>query len=685
MTVQKPAKAAALLLAVVVTAVLPLPLTAGATVRNRYAPSRSHQHSATIDVTERPVGVVSRDLFGANLFWADDAEGSFDLEKDAFYPQFVAAVRRIGITALRYPGGTTSDSFDWERAIGPQAERRPNEPYGMLFYELAPDTCCVLDGPQPSRVGPDEFGRLLQEVGAAGTVTVNFSTGSPTEAADFVAYMTAPTSRRPSRSPAQPSYWAALRAKDGHPAPYDVPYWEVGNEQDNTSQYGWRSGRLVGIGMGKRCPKSIVPQCLYAFGGTTAFTHEALGLFADDLRRASVSNGKADQTMFAYFPPVVPKSQAVYVGSREWHAVSSLSTAGPRAQVYAFNPASGEVVFGDGSHGAVPPAGKLVTISYRSGPHGGFAQYYAAMKRMNPKIEVCEAEERNLAFLQLMGTGYPYGCIEVHMYAKPTDTRAPLDVYAESLLSYPPKEAVALAMLRAAALRYSGRDVPLLVSEYGQLIVPEPKVALHFNLSLDEGLFVATQLLEWVKLGIPVAEKYLLDGIPILPDRQLAVSVVKGGLSVDNAIIASSSRRFMIEPDGLAIELMRKLAGAEQLPCGVAGAPVMRPTASDVVPVLRCVAGLSDGRLVLAVVDGSPGVPVRANIGLAGHRFAGDAMATVLDGPAPGAINTSADPDAVSLRTRSVKVRNPALSWEFPPHSVTVLEVGLSGSRTTRG
>jgi alpha-N-arabinofuranosidase len=87
-----------------------------------------------------------------------------------------------------------------------------------------------------------EFGRLLQQVGAVGTATVNFSTGTPAEAAAFVAYMVAPASRHPSRDPAVASFWAGLRARDGHPAPYRVPYWEVGNEQDNASQFGWRSG-----------------------------------------------------------------------------------------------------------------------------------------------------------------------------------------------------------------------------------------------------------------------------------------------------------------------------------------------------------------------------------------------------------------------------------------------------------
>ena len=141
----------------------------------------------------------------------------------------------------------------------------------------------MLDGPQASTVGPDELGKLLDETGAIGTVTVNFATGTAQEAADFVAYMAAPLGG-PSSSPADPGYWATLRARNGHPAPYEVPYWEVGNEQSFPGQYGWRSGQLVSLGPGARsCPPGQVPTCLYAFGGTTAFSSQTVGTFAEGL------------------------------------------------------------------------------------------------------------------------------------------------------------------------------------------------------------------------------------------------------------------------------------------------------------------------------------------------------------------------------------------------------------------
>jgi alpha-N-arabinofuranosidase len=98
-------------------------------------------------------------------------------------------------------------------------------------------------------------------------VIVNFVTGTAQEAADFVAYMTAPVSKALSSRPSGPGYWAALGAANGHPAPYDVPYWEVGNGRNGPYQYGWRSGRAVSVGphLG-RCTLWEVATCLYAFG-----------------------------------------------------------------------------------------------------------------------------------------------------------------------------------------------------------------------------------------------------------------------------------------------------------------------------------------------------------------------------------------------------------------------------------
>jgi alpha-N-arabinofuranosidase len=662
-----------------------------------------------IVIGPRHLGTISKYLFGANLLWADDAEGAFDAADGSFYPGFVRMLRRLDVTALRYPGGTTSDNFNWELAIGPQPDRRANEPYGMQASRLS-SICCVLDGPQRSTVGPDEFGRLLDQTGAVGTITVNFATGTAREAADFVAYMTAPGSARPSSNPDEPSYWAALRAKNGHPAPYDVPYWEVGNEQLFPGQYGWRSGRVVSIGRHLApCPPREVATCLYAFGGTTSFSGQRVGTFADELPSASYSTGAADQKFYVYFPPVVPGTAEVYVGGPRWSEVDGLATAGPRARVYTLDPSTGAVEFGDGTHGEVPPAGAEITVSYQSGPHGGFVQFYQAMKRMNSRISVCESEENDVAFLRLMGQKYPYDCVELHEYARPANFAEPLLQYEEGLMASPADQGAQLAGLQSEIRHYSGRNVPVLITEYGQLVAPVPTTDPDFNLSLDEGLLVGAQLTEWIDHGVPVAEKYLADSDPFLPSRltrlfgtddafgksmpggdktmieealSFGKAMVETGLSPDNAIVVHTGRQFVAEPAGEVLGLMSYLGGGERLGLSLVHDPQMGRR--EKAPELWAIAAvLPGGQLDLLVINASPDRSLRERILVGARGRPGGLRAYLLDGPSPVAFNTSSRPELVRVTASTIELGRGDLLWRFPAHSVTLLQwqTGRSAQR----
>ena len=647
--------------------------------------TRGKLPSALVEIVVGPkvLGRISRRLFGSNLLWPYDAEGAFNPSTDSFYPAFVKEVRQLGVTSLRYPAGITADSFDWLHAIGPQPQRLPNEPYGMQSAELS-KICCTLDGPAPSTVGPDEFGELLDETGSVGDVVVNFATGTADEAADFVAYMTAPYGEQPSSAPSDPGFWAALRAKNGHPAPYNVPFWEVGNEQDGYGQNGWRSGTLINIGPHKTvCPPTVVQICLYAFGGTTAFSDQPVGLMADELPSASYSNGLAGQTFFVYFPPVVPGSESIEVGGVPWEAVPNISNALPDEDVYQFIASKGEIIFGNGAHGAIPPEGLPITASYESGPHGGFVEFYRAMKAMDPRAQICETEEERTVFLQVMGRTYPYDCVELHKYAKPLDLKAPMTTYEQNLMDTPYVEGEKVAALQRLIRRYSGRDVPIVLTEYGQLVRPMPYADPDFNLSLDEGLLVASQLRQWIEHGILLAEKYLLVSTPFLSDNPVDLSVDPVGLSIDSAMLAGPGPAFVTEPSGEVLGLMAHLSGTERLVSTVVGGPVMQTTSSGPttpggpVPVLQTVASSSNGKLDLLVLNVSPDEPVTAEVSPWQLAAPHEVTATLLDGPTPLAYNTYAHPDRVRARTWTVQVAHRYFTWDFPAHSITLLQLSL--------
>jgi len=611
-------------------------------------------------------GQISPGLFGANLMWAYSEEGAFNQAANQFYPSFVAELRSLGVTSVRYPGGTTSDSFFWERAIGPQNTRQDNEPYGMQASTLS-SYCCDLDSPTRSVVGPDQFGVLLSQIGATGDIVVNFATGTVQQAADFVAYMTAPAAKHPSSSPASPSYWAALRVRNGHPAPYSVPYWEIGNEQYFPGQYGWRSGKVVKIApSGAPCPAGQTKVCLYAFGGNTAFSDQTVGTFADEQPAASYSAGTPNQTFYVYFPPIIPSSVTVQVAGRRWTEVAHLAAAQPQADVYQLNPATGAIAFGNGTHGRIPPAGTKITVSYQSGPHGGFVQFYRAMKKMNPAIHVCESEEQNVAFLQIMGTQHPYNCVQLHSYADPRDVNAPMLQYEQSLMAAPAAQGATVGQLQTEIRYYSHRNIPVIITEYGQLVAPMPKHDPDFNLSLDESLLVGTQLQQWILHRIPLAEKYLLDSAPFSARPPV-------GLSVDSAMVAGPGPVFVAEPTGEVLALASRLARAQLLHSYTVHNPAFGAQTSPDLTVTA--ASAPSKQLELLVTNSNSLRPVRTRVVLTGLCHGDWLQVSVLDGPSPTAYNTRAHPDLVTLANSTFRLGKGNFDWTFPAHSVTLLQI----------
>ena len=68
---------------------------------------------------------------------------------------------------------------------------------------------------EPNDFGTDEFVRFCRQVGAEPFITANFGSGTPEEAANWVAYCNAPSSTK----------FGARRAANGHPKPYGIKYW----------------------------------------------------------------------------------------------------------------------------------------------------------------------------------------------------------------------------------------------------------------------------------------------------------------------------------------------------------------------------------------------------------------------------------------------------------------------------
>ncbi len=113
-----------------------------------------------------------------------------------------------------------------------------------------------------------------------------------------------------------------------------------------------------------------------------------------------------------------------------------------------------------------------------------------------------------------------------------------MNTYEENLMGAPLAEGAKLAALQRQIRQYAGRNIPVVITEYGQPITPMPFADPDFNLSLDEGLLVASQLRQWILHGILLAEKYFLVSTPFIVDNPIDLSVEPVGLSINSAMIA---------------------------------------------------------------------------------------------------------------------------------------------------
>jgi alpha-N-arabinofuranosidase len=103
---------------------------------------------------------------------------------------------------LRYPGGCLAHNFDWRKTIGPEAKQN-----GWLF-------------------GLDEYLSLCHTIGTIPLITVSDyvlpAEQMPENASELVEYLNSPADA------AHP--WATKRKEFGHPTPYNVIWFELGNE-----------------------------------------------------------------------------------------------------------------------------------------------------------------------------------------------------------------------------------------------------------------------------------------------------------------------------------------------------------------------------------------------------------------------------------------------------------------------
>lgn len=150
-------------------------------------------------------------LFSGNgRVWFDDVSLMPADAVDGVRSDVFERVRALKPAFMRWPGGNVAQDYHWEWGIGPRDQR-------ITWTNIS-----WAKEPEPSDFGTDEYLRFCKNLGTRPTIVVNIDGPGETAelAAAWVEYCNGPAA----------SKFGAMRAANGHPEPYHVHYWELGNE-----------------------------------------------------------------------------------------------------------------------------------------------------------------------------------------------------------------------------------------------------------------------------------------------------------------------------------------------------------------------------------------------------------------------------------------------------------------------
>ena len=137
---------------------------------------------------------------------------------DGFRKDVIDATKNLGVSIIRWPGGNFVSGYHWQDGIGP-VDQRPHRK-DLAWGDI-----------EPNAVGTDEWLKFTKATGAEPYICVNMGTGTWDEARNWVEYCNGKAGL----------YFSDLRARNGHPEPYKVKYWGLGNEVDGEWQMGHRN------------------------------------------------------------------------------------------------------------------------------------------------------------------------------------------------------------------------------------------------------------------------------------------------------------------------------------------------------------------------------------------------------------------------------------------------------------
>lgn len=496
--------------------------------------------SLTVNLDKVNRTIEPDSIFGINHRYAFNGYGTFDSKTMKMKEDFKELYENAGFGSIRYPGGTISNLFNWKTTLGPK-ESRKKQIHG--FYNAGSQAGIE------ANFGIKEIADFADDVNSEIVYVYSLGRGNKMDAADLVEYLNAKVGTNPNGG----IDWAKVRANNGHEKPYNVRYFEIGNEmqqafgKDNdgkTSQGYWTD--YVEGGSEKAYTEGGVAKFEQRYAvdeenwNKVASRTDGKPNLVRYLRYANVNPGKMENGKIVADPDfkAVNDGVKVFVGVdgnlQPWTVVDSFANSGANDKHCVVDYSTGAIRFGDGKHGKIPEANQNVYATY-SVNREGFIDVSKAIKETTEKINEIEGTSykanvytsfESKGFIQRMNNlkaNEWYDGMTIHPYSSTVQGNTSEAFYDDAMKK---AETKGIQHVKDYVKMLPEGKVPV-ISEYGIFRNTQPQVR-----SQTHAVYIAKVLMEYVRLGSPYIQKHCLsdwysDGGDLLgPTQQAVIQVV---------------------------------------------------------------------------------------------------------------------------------------------------------------
>ncbi len=613
-------------------------------------------------------------MFGVNHRYHMDGYGSWDAENDCLFPEFKELSDSAKFGSIRYPGGIVSNLFQWKRSIG---EDRETTIHGNW------------DEPSITpNFGVDEAASyIIDDLGGEMIYVYNFGNGSAQDAADLVEYLNCEVGENPNGG----IDWAQVRADNGHPQPYGVTQFEIGNEVDEGRGYWMQDNPNQWSGGGEKYAK------MYAEGARRTYTKEKVAEFDnwnttnDKTKASNFSDGTANQKKYMRYANDVTDQEDkskmverdsvhVYVADKEWKIVDDLSKAG-KEDVVEVNCENGEILFGDGVNGNIPANGSDIRVTYTV-QKDGIADYYDAMKAVDPDVKLYSGFS-NVSIAKAIyesekagADGGKFDGIAVHPYSRTNGQIQDSDPqFYEKILSAIDTSVVSQIESRQRELNKYWPDGSknVCISEYG-----------IFNHSGDvvqsqtHAIYIAENLMRFVKLHVAYTNKHCLidfPGVDVLgPGKQALI------LANDNG---DGTYSYYGTPSLETMKIFNTMSSTKVLKTEIKNNHTFY---NEVKSIDSMVTKDDEGNIYIIAVNMERNHTKKINMVIDGRDLTGAAVKGMkLESEDVYSMNSLENPDNVKAEEFDLTCEGTSLTYEMQPHSIAAFLVTKETEEPTEG